>query len=148
MFCFVIASVSGSRLGHRNLVNVLPYFSSKRYGIDLPLAPHNRAIVQRTWGLLQLRASPDSANESNSNNAPPTPAQTAAYGIDFKYREYLQMSSPITAFFLSLGFAFGTVLMLAFSPVRWLFKKFATPSGQGRSNECVVFFLPCEGFVF
>jgi len=127
---YALSPITGPRVGRRKLVNVLPYFSPKRYGIDFPLAPHNRAIVQRTWGLLQLRASsPDSENESVKV------AQTAAYGMDFKYREYLQLSSPITAFFLSLGFAFGQILLFAFPPARWLFKKFATPSGQGPSDE-------------
>lgn len=57
--------------------------------------------------------------------------------MDFKYREYLAFSNPITAFLISLGLGIGMLTLFAFPPARWLFKKFATAAGQGPSDEFV-----------
>ena len=76
-------------------------------------ATTNRAIVQRSWGLL------DGGN---------------FYGQRFQYNEYLRVRNSFVGTALHYAFAFGA-LALAIPPFRWLVKRFVYAPGEGRSKD-------------
>ena len=71
--------------------------------------PTNRAIVQRSWGLL---------NEGKY------------YGPKFQYSEYLSVRNTLVGILVHFAFAFGA-LALVFRPLRWLVKQFVYAPGEG-----------------
>ena len=124
---YSLSPVKGIKLPGSRLVYSLPYVTPTKYGFPFPLAPHNVATVQRTWGLYQLRA-------LSSLKLPET---TISYGDTFKYSESIGASGPIKAFVMGLAFTLGGMCLLFIPPVRWLLKLFAPSPGQGPSDEYV-----------
>ena len=76
-------------------------------------ASTNRAIVHRTWGLL---------DEGNF------------YGQNFQYSEYLSVRNSFIGIAAHFAVAFAMIAM-SLPPVRWLLKKFVYQPGQGQSKE-------------
>ncbi|KAJ7496625.1 Saccharopine dehydrogenase-domain-containing protein [Mycena latifolia] len=79
----------------------------------------NRAIVQRSWGLLEVESAKDKSQPH--------------YGPAFKYDEFLVTGGAVRSVLLTLGFAVGVGLFLI-SPIRWLLKKFLPKPGEGPSE--------------
>ena len=71
----------------------------------------NSAIVQRTWGLMD-----------NGD----------FYGQNFRYEEFMQVSSSITGAAFHFAFAVLPVFLLI-PPIRWILKKLIPSPGQGPS---------------
>lgn len=104
------------------------------------MKPANRAIVQRSWGLLEAEAAQDKTHPH--------------YGPAFKYDEFLVTGGPLRAILLTLGMVIGFGCMMV-SPVRalpfflrllihlppqlrWLLKKVLPKPGEGPSESCVL----------
>jgi hypothetical protein len=88
------------------------------------MAPTNRAVVQRTWGLheLEARRLAISTNSSakHSTSIPDTQAsekQRLTYGRQFKYDEFLAMSNAVSAVAFGIVFALGAVALMFLPPV-------------------------------
>lgn len=119
---------------------------SRTWGFPIPLNPHNCAIVQRTWALLQLSSlkpecgdtispSGESGNTININSE-------ISYGANFKYSEFARAPGPISAFFISLGLNLALASLMFVPPVRWLLKRVGPKPGEGPSEEyAVVLFM-------
>ncbi|KAF8624483.1 hypothetical protein AX17_007112 [Amanita inopinata Kibby_2008] len=95
----------------------------------------NTAIVQRTFGLLELQA----IEEEKKRPAPAkdilTTVRKQRYGPLFKYDEFLVTSSAWQAGLLSLAVVIGFISLYAISPIRWLLKKYMPQPGEGPSDE-------------
>ena len=76
-------------------------------------ASTNRAIVHRSWGLI------DRGNY---------------YGHSFQYSEYLSVRNSFNGMAMHFAVALATVA-LSLPPIRWLLKKFVYQPGQGDSKE-------------
>ena len=74
--------------------------------------PSNRAIVHRTWGLLD---------------------RGRYYGPNFHYSEYLSVRNTLIGIIVHFTFIFGA-LALMLRPLRWLIRKLAYAPGEGRSK--------------
>lgn len=130
---YSLSPVKGLPVSGEKLVHTLPYVKKGKYGFASPLAGHNIATVQRTWGLFQLHASSDSDRESD----------IFPYGDAFKYNEGILAPGFLSAGLVSLTFAITSVCLLFLPPARWLLKMMLPKSGQGPSDECVLSF-PCN----
>lgn len=95
--------VKGAPVSGPKLLYTLPIVTPRTYGGFWLMGPHNTAIVQRTWGLLQANASAQPEH---------------AYGPQFTYEEFLATSGPLHAVLLSLGLALGGLCLAFISPVR------------------------------
>ena len=73
----------------------------------------NRAIVQRTWGLLD---------------------EGRYYGPNFRYQEYTTVRNRFVGVVVHFALIFG-VIALAIPPFKWILKKLVTSPGQGQSRE-------------
>jgi hypothetical protein len=74
------------------------------------MGPVNKALVQRTFGLLEHEA-----RISNSKEA-----QLARYGPDFVYDEFLAMPGVFSAVSLTVALMTGFMLLAFVQPVRVL----------------------------
>jgi hypothetical protein len=72
------------------------------------MGPSNKAVVQRSFGLLELRARTSKSKE----------AQLARYGPDFAYDEFLAMPNTFVAVSYTLIYMTSFLLFLTFRPVR------------------------------
>ena len=72
----------------------------------------NRAIVQRSWGLLD---------------------KGRYYGPNFQYSEYLSVRNTLIGIAVHFAFAFGSLLLLL-RPIRWLVQRLVYAPGEGRSK--------------
>ncbi|TDL16448.1 hypothetical protein BD410DRAFT_795386 [Rickenella mellea] len=115
------------------LLYTLPYLLPKTYGSILPLAPHDVATVQRTWGLLERFSS-----SSSPQVASDSPQEAHAYGPEFTYEEFLSTGTGPLAALRALATSVGlvvTFLCLTYlAPARWLAKKVGPASGSGPSD--------------
>ena len=84
------------------------------------MAPHNSAIVRRTWGILE--------------QAPAT-SSVQAYGPSFQYEELMKTPGPISAIITSLILYVSFMSLALFSPVRWALARFGPQPGEGPSLE-------------
>lgn len=109
----------------------------QKYGYHLILAPHNIAIVQRTWGLLQQYSSKVIGQVKTTEDA----VKPLPYGDEFTYGESNLARGPISAALTSFAIALGVVSLLFFPPLRWLVQRLAPKPGEGPSDECVPFNL-------
>ncbi|KAJ7133739.1 Saccharopine dehydrogenase-domain-containing protein [Mycena crocata] len=80
----------------------------------------NRAVVQRSWGLMETQAAYDRTQ--------------LHYGPAFKYDEFLVTGGAFRALVLTFGLAvsFGALMI---TPIRWLLKKVLPKSGDGPSES-------------
>ena len=95
------------------------------------MQPSNRALVQRTFGLLELQAlegmltfclrcyisADPSTNEDNQSHSSTSLAQKERYGPTFAYDEFLVMRSKTSGFFFTLSFVIGLAMMAYVAPV-------------------------------
>lgn len=111
------------------------------------MEPTNKALVQRSFGLLELQARTSKSKE----------AQLARYGPDFAYDEFLGMPNAFAAVSYTLVYMTGLMLFFSLRPVRilffcpymfrtskltcsqvrWLVQKFLPKPGEGPSEEYV-----------
>lgn len=75
--------------------------------------PSNRAIVHRTWGLLD---------------------RGTYYGPNFQYSEYLSVRNSLIGIIVHFTFILG-VMTLYLRPLRWLIRKFVYAPGEGRPKS-------------
>ncbi|KAF5363351.1 hypothetical protein D9756_000263 [Leucocoprinus leucothites] len=85
----------------------------------------NKALVQRTFGLLELEARTSNAKE----------ARLGRYGPDFVYDEFMVMPGVVSAVTFTAAFVTGFLLIAFVQPVRWLAKKLLPQSGEGPSDD-------------
>ncbi|KAG6878860.1 hypothetical protein C0992_007065 [Termitomyces sp. T32_za158] len=105
------------------------------FGSFFLMAPGNKKLVQRTFGLLELQkitaAQPGSSSEAAKL------ARRESYGPSFAYDEFLVMSSRFSAMAFSAVFMTGFMLLARLSPLRWLLKKIVLAPGSGPSEEAM-----------
>ena len=116
-----------------------------RWGSFFLLSPHNRAIVNRSWGLLERESAgwnrdttvhhPHNGNANANTTGRGTTVRT--YGVDFSYDEFAAAKGPISAFMTSVVFLGGIISLAIFPPMRWLFAKLSFKPGEGPSEEYV-----------
>jgi len=90
------------------------------WGAVFVMAPHNGQIVRRSWGLLESTAKS---------------ARDFTYGPNFSYDEYIGVGNPVLAFFVSLVFVVGAVVLKLLPPLRWIAKRVGPKSGDGPSKQ-------------
>ncbi|GJE97550.1 saccharopine dehydrogenase-domain-containing protein [Phanerochaete sordida] len=117
-------AIQGARYKFNKILYTLPLSDPPVYGGRYFMAGANRAIVQRTWGINELRAM-----ETTSADA-----RIHAYGPKFKYDEFKVCESKLSSVILSLGLAFTAVVLLI-PPFRWLFKRIIPAPGEGPSEH-------------
>lgn len=79
----------------------------------------DRAIVERTWGLLSL-----------------IPAKKDEfYGPNFQFSEHLKVRNWLSGLLVHLGISLAGIIFVVAPPVRWLLKKFVYAQGQGPNIE-------------
>ncbi|KAF9462382.1 Saccharopine dehydrogenase-domain-containing protein [Collybia nuda] len=114
------------------------------YSLDVPgaktlvgafffMKPTNKALVQRTFGLLELEAL--KASGSTNSRSSVTTARRERYGPNFSYDEFIVMPSRLAAIMFSAAFAIGFGMLTFVRPFRWLVKKCMTQPGGGPSDE-------------
>lgn len=117
----------------RNVIaGSVSFRGKKTWGGFFVMAPHNAAIVRRTWGILE-QASPSSIQP---------------YGPSFEYEELMKTPGPISAIFLSIILYVSFMSLALFSPVRWALGKYGPQPGEGPSLEAQQSgsFLPFQSF--
>ncbi|TFK63996.1 hypothetical protein BDN72DRAFT_901918 [Pluteus cervinus] len=111
----------------------------------------NRAIVERSQGLLEYHSivagapsnngSGDVDDDGDGDHLGGTSAiaqelRTTKYGKNFRYDEFMVMSSKVTAFMVISTFLVGVGLFILVPPVRWLVMKIL-PAGEGPSERAL-----------
>ncbi|KAJ7799990.1 Saccharopine dehydrogenase-domain-containing protein [Mycena olivaceomarginata] len=84
------------------------------------MAPVDRALLQRSWGLLEAEAAQDTSYHH--------------YGPAFKYDEFIVTGGAVRAVLLTLAMAIGAGVMMV-TPLRWLIKKVLPKPGEGPSES-------------
>lgn len=112
MSCYLLSPVKGHQKKDPSWVTKEPGL----VGGFFIMAPHNGAIVRRSWGLLE--ASSDSAIKNER------------YGAKFNYDEYLITPGQVAGFLLTLFFRVFALMMLV-PQARSLVKKYGTQPGDG-----------------
>ncbi|KXN89437.1 hypothetical protein AN958_05599 [Leucoagaricus sp. SymC.cos] len=119
-------SVAGHRPPSPQLYYKLPVPGARPLiGAYFFMESANKALVQRTFGLLEL-----DARTSNSKEA-----QLGRYGPDFVYEEFMVLPNVFTAVLYTLVFMAGFLILAFVRPVRWLATKLLPQSGEGPSDE-------------
>ena len=116
---------SSSPVPHPNRTPSTPFSSIRRMLYNVRMSPElgvlttgfaggvNRAIVQRTWGLLD---------------------EGKYYGPNFIYHEYSTVRNRLVGALVHLAITLGMVA-LAFPPFRWVMRKLVLAPGQGPNEE-------------
>lgn len=84
------------------------------------MAPHNSAIVRRTWGILEQA---------------PASSSVQSYGPKFEYEELMKTPGPISAIITSLILYVSFMSLALFQPARWALERFGPKPGEGPSIE-------------
>ncbi|KAJ3573700.1 hypothetical protein NP233_g2257 [Leucocoprinus birnbaumii] len=125
---YSISPVAGPKPPRPQLYYNLPVPGSRPFkGAFFFMEPTNKALVQRTFGLLELEA-----RTSNSKEA-----QLGRYGPEFVYDEFMVMPGVISAVSFTVVFLTGFLALAFVQPIRWLAKKFLPKSGEGPSDEAM-----------
>ncbi len=111
------------------------YRLGSRRGAVAPFGAINRALVQRTAGLLELARLERSYAHAYTEEPPP------GYGPAFTYTEFMQTGGAVSAFFASLAIATVFVGLTFVTPVR------LCPLRLPRSLPPCVLTLPLAAFV-
>jgi hypothetical protein len=121
---FALSPVQGLPSPHPRLLYTLPLSSPAIRGAFYIMAPTNRGVIQRTWGLHELEARRLAISKSsNANNITSTPDAQAAekqrltYGRQFKYDEFVVLSNAVSAIAFGIVFALGAVALMFLPPV-------------------------------
>ncbi|THH17089.1 hypothetical protein EW146_g3650 [Bondarzewia mesenterica] len=124
---YSLSPVLGHSAPHRHLLYKLPYSFPPVYGGIFVLAPGNRAVVQRTWGLQQYQFLTAAKTA--------VPNKMLTYGPRFKYTEFMVQPNAFLAVLSSLAIAIGMFCLAVIQPLRWLVKRLMTQPGEGPSDE-------------
>ncbi|KIL61105.1 hypothetical protein M378DRAFT_82903 [Amanita muscaria Koide BX008] len=95
----------------------------------------NTAIVQRSFGLLEVQAEEEETKQESLAPQAATLARKQRYGPLFKYDEFLVTPSTIKALLSSYGLLFVMVLVAYVRPFRQLARKFVLQPGDGPTEE-------------
>ncbi|KAF8963594.1 Saccharopine dehydrogenase-domain-containing protein [Flammula alnicola] len=118
---YVLSPFIGLRPTFRFLYN-LPIPNAKTLkGAIFFMASLNRAIVQRTFGLLELEART-------------SPCHLLSYGSTFCYDEFMVTSGTVSALLFTAVLVVGYSMMLV-KPIRAIVEKFLPQSGDGPTDE-------------
>ncbi|KZS88180.1 hypothetical protein SISNIDRAFT_460044 [Sistotremastrum niveocremeum HHB9708] len=113
---YALSPVQGKPTPFFQFVYTAPVLRPTQYGAYWLMSGANKAVVQRTWGIKQLRG------------------PSEGYGPDFVYDEFLGRKSKLGSFLFGMAFMSGLALVML-SPVRWLLKKLVPAPGEGPSEE-------------
>ncbi|PPQ99762.1 hypothetical protein CVT24_009665 [Panaeolus cyanescens] len=103
----------------------LPILGEKTLvGGPFVMAPTNKHVVQRTWGLLEYGAREKRTKE----------AELLRYGPDFSYDEFSQTKTVVSALVLTTALIIGFGA-LVISPIRAILKKVLPQPGEGPSES-------------
>ncbi|EGG11870.1 uncharacterized protein MELLADRAFT_101624 [Melampsora larici-populina 98AG31] len=116
MDCYLLSPIEGIQKGTGDWITR----EDSLVGGFFVMAPHNGAIIRRTWGLLE------SAEEYVPNHT--------KYGPQFTYEEYLITPGIITAFLLTLVCRILVIIFLL-PQIRYLVKRVGHQSGEGPSEK-------------
>lgn len=125
---WALSPVPGARSPGLRLV----YRLGRRRGAVAPFGTINRALVQRTAGLLALARLENSLADAHAEPPPPPPP---VYGPAFTYTEFIETGGAVSACFVSLVIAAVFVGLASISPFRWLVKRLATQPGSGPADH-------------
>ncbi|KAA1476973.1 NAD-P-binding protein [Dentipellis sp. KUC8613] len=120
-----LSPVTGVVSPPNRLVWTLPHSTPSISGGFFIMRDANRAIVQRTAGLLEYQAQSSSFDRK----------ELQPYGTRFTYDEFLVQSNLISSVVLTLGFALSGFCLAFFAPARWLFKRLIPSTGTGPSPD-------------
>ncbi|KAI9510328.1 NAD-P-binding protein [Russula earlei] len=96
----------------------------------------NRAIVQRTAGLLELHRRSARAGDAGGRGAAATGSgDLACYGPAFTYTEFTPTGNVVSAFLLSLAIGLTFVTLKFIAPFRWVVKHLVTQPGSGPADH-------------
>ncbi|KAF7983029.1 hypothetical protein HWV62_24676 [Athelia sp. TMB] len=95
------------------------------------MAPGNKQIVQRSWGLQELEARTLALGSGQGI----AEQKKLTYGRQLKYDEFLAMPNRFIAAAFSFVFAVSMATLAFVKPWRWLVKKLVTQPGSGPSDE-------------
>lgn len=118
---YALSPVDG---GHKHapfLFTSTVFKGRRQWGGFWLMAPHNTAIVRRSWGVFE---------QGGPNTS------VFKYGPKFKYDEMMAVPNPIAAAFVSIALFIGFSLLTLVPPVRWLAEKYGPQAGvDGPSKE-------------
>ena len=124
--------VKGKPVPGQKFLSKMPHHKPAVYGSLSSIAGTNKAVVQRTWGLLQSQALAATSPSPSSRFAQVEAEKRGlAYGPDFVYEEFMYSSNAPKALFSSFGMAMTGFMLSTLPPARWLLGKFGTQPGQG-----------------
>ncbi|KAJ3573696.1 hypothetical protein NP233_g2261 [Leucocoprinus birnbaumii] len=127
---YSLSPVAGRRSPKMQLYYSLPIPGARPItGAFFVMMPVNKALVQRTFGLLEL--------EARTSGSSSKEAQLDRYGPDFVYDEFMVTPNVVSAVFITLAVVTVFLLIALLRPVRWLMKKFSFQSGEGPSDEAM-----------
>lgn len=112
------------------LVYTLPFSNPRVRGAFFVMAPGNRAVVQRTWGLHELEARRLELRANSKDTGVPgaqQQQQSLTYGRQFRYDEFIAMPNAAVAIVFSIVFALGAAAMAFITPVIYLVFDLLTP---------------------
>ncbi|KAK2463055.1 hypothetical protein APHAL10511_004710 [Amanita phalloides] len=95
----------------------------------------NVAVVQRTFGLLEVEAIRDKLRWPSGTQETAMVTKKQRYGPSFQYDEFIVTESTFQALLLSLSLLFGLALLMFVPPFRWVVQKIMPKSGEGPSDE-------------
>ena len=116
MSCYLLSPVKGHQKKDPSWVTR----ESGLVGGFFIMAPHNGAIVRRSWGLLEASSDPAVISER--------------YGAKFSYDEYMVTPGQVAGFLLTLFFRIFALVMLV-PQARSLVKKYGTQPGDGPDEK-------------
>lgn len=135
----IVYLVKGKKVPQR-LVYALPFTnwvggSSLMEYVDVP-------IVQRTWGLNELRH--ETLTISSSPHAKDEDKLVPYAGPNFTYEEFMKTKKfgRLGALFWSIGLAVVVGSLMLVPPLRWLVRNFGPTPGTGPPDEYVVIGTP------
>ncbi|KAI9773569.1 MAG: hypothetical protein M1840_006843 [Geoglossum simile] len=110
---WALSPVEGAKYGRSTSLMGLRIVPDLGTLVTSPIATTDRSVVHRTWGLLD---------------------GGKAYGMNFRYSEYVKVRNAFTGVIFRAVFSAAMVAIL-FPPIRWLVKMTAFAPGQGPSEE-------------
>ncbi|KAG7449869.1 NAD-P-binding protein [Guyanagaster necrorhizus] len=109
----------------------IPFSDETLVGGEWFMASVDRAIVQRTWGLLEYDAI-QARLEGDTERL--EAAEKARYGPEFTYDELRIQSNVLVAAVASLSLVLG-LMSLMISPIRFIVKKLVRKPGEGPTDS-------------
>ncbi|THH20820.1 hypothetical protein EUX98_g8510 [Antrodiella citrinella] len=126
---FYLSNVHGVPNPPNHMTNQLPLSNPPIYGAVYVMAGVNRAIVHRSWGLHEY-----DMRKSLTSRTPEKRLLT--YGPQFKYEEFLAVSSRASAVLTNIAIV-ACVVCIMFPPTRWILRQFLPllPDGPSEAHK-------------